>query len=125
MAKNFQKSELKKAILGSGGYMTNVAKVLGCDWHTANSYVKKFNLEEDLIAEDERLTDLTEMKLMENIRNNDTTAIIFRLKTKGKKRGYIEKSQIDHTTNGDSINSSILLSKEDIKKIDDSLEDEF
>ena len=125
MAKNFQKSELKKAILGSGGYMTNVAKVLGCDWHTANSYVKKFNLEEDLIAEDERLTDVTEMKLMENIRNNDTTAIIFRLKTKGKKRGYIEKSQIDHTTNGDSINSSILLSKEDIKKIDDSLEDEY
>ena len=125
MAKNFQKSELKKAILGSGGYMTNVAKNLSCDWHTANSYVKKFNLEEDLIAEDERLTDLTEMKLMENIRNNDTTAIIFRLKTKGKKRGYIEKSQIDHTTNGDSINSSILLSKEDIKKIDDSLEDEF
>jgi len=125
MAKNFQKSEVKKAIKNSGGYITNVAKKLNCDWHTAKRYIDKHDLSEDLIAEDEQLNDLTEMKLMENIRNNDTTSIIFRLKTKGKNRGYIEKHQVDHTTKGKSLNEKQFdfsqLSKEEKKQYKDLL----
>ena len=89
--KNFKKSEVKKAIDGSGGYMTNVAKRLNCDWMTAQKYVKLFDLSEDLKAEDEKLNDLTEMKLIDNIKAGDTTAIIFRLKTRAKDRGYIDQ----------------------------------
>lgn len=39
--------------------------------------------------------DLAESKLHEEILGNNTTAIIFYLKTKGKKRGYVERSEVD------------------------------
>lgn len=39
--------------------------------------------------------DLAESKLHEEILGNNTTAIIFFLKTKGKKRGYVERSEVD------------------------------
>ena len=102
--KNYTKSDVKKAIQNSGGYMTNIAKKLGCDWGTARAYVRKFKLQDLVDNENQMLSDLTEMKLMENIRNNDTTAIIFRLKTRARDRGYDQEVKIDHTTGGQPFN---------------------
>jgi len=39
--------------------------------------------------------DFAESMLHQQIKEKDTTAIIFYLKTKGKKRGYIERSELD------------------------------
>jgi len=94
MAYNFQKSDIKKAIQGSGGYISEIARRLKCDWHTADKYIKEFELTEDLIIEDERATDRAEIKLMEAIEDGEIAAIIFRLKTKGKKRGYVERQEV-------------------------------
>ena len=53
---------------------------------------------------EESLLDLSESKLLENIQNNDNTCIIFHLKTKGKKRGYIEKQEFEVTKPISEIN---------------------
>lgn len=43
----------------------------------------------------ESMIDLAESKLLENIKSNKETSIIFYLKTKGKSRGYVEKQIIE------------------------------
>jgi hypothetical protein len=55
----------------------------------------------------ESLIDFAESKLLTSINNGSDTAIIFFLKTRGKARGYIEKSEVDHTTKGESLNKAL------------------
>lgn len=49
----------------------------------------------------EGLLDFAEHQLLSNIKEGKTAEILFYLKTKGKKRGYIERSEID--TIGDKM----------------------
>ena len=48
---------------------------------------------------DESLLDFAESKLVEHINDGDVTSLIFFLKTKGKKRGYVERSEHDVNSN--------------------------
>lgn len=105
MANNYKKCEIKKAIDGSFGLMSTIAKKLGCNWHTAKKYVDKFDLTKELEAEREKKLDFTETMHLQNIKAGDTASIIFTLKTLGRNRGYSEKQNIDITTNGESVNS--------------------
>ncbi len=95
MAKNYDIMTIKKAIAGSGGLYTQISKKLKCNWNTARTYVEKFKeTKQAYIDECESNLDLAELKLIENINDNDNTAIIFYLKTKGKSRGYVERQEI-------------------------------
>jgi DNA-binding MarR family transcriptional regulator len=109
MAYNFQKSEIKNAIDGSGGYISEIARRLGCDWHTADKYIKQFELMAELQIEDEKSTDRAEIKLMEAVEKGEIAAIIFRLKTKAKKRGYVERQEITGADNQPIITISSNL----------------
>jgi len=60
---------------------------------------KKKKLAEGLEAAEEAIIDFAESKLVEHINNDDVQALIFFLRTKGKKRGYVEKVESDVNIN--------------------------
>ena len=106
----FQKSDIEKAIKGSSGLISTIAKRLNVTWHTAKKAVEMHDLQHLVDDENQTLIDFTESKLLENIQNNDTTSILFYLKTKGKNRGYVERTEHHNTeisvTIGDSDDES-------------------
>ncbi|CAB5217813.1 hypothetical protein UFOVP203_18 [uncultured Caudovirales phage] len=74
------------------------------------------------IEPEEIMLDWGEHKLMERITKGDTLATMFLLKTKGKRRGYIEKQEIVHEADVvKQITVNVLkpgASLEDVPKID-------
>ena len=86
------------AIKGSGGIMSTIARRLKVEWHTAQSYVRHSIVTvQALQNEEETALDLAESTLLKAIKNNDVQAAKWLLSTKGKRRGYSEKHEIDHS----------------------------
>lgn len=91
-----------KAIEGSGGFVTQIAKRLDCSRKHFYSLMDKHpTVREALEDEREKLKDIAEGKLLEQINTGNMTAIIFYLKTQGKDRGYVERH--DLTTMGEKL----------------------
>ena len=53
--------------------------------------------------------DFAESKLHKQIENDNHVSTIFYLKTKGKKRGYVEKSEVDITSGDEPIKININI----------------
>src|SRR4051812_42832968 len=89
------KKALLEALEKSLGVVTTACKTVGLDRGTFYRYYNEdadFKKEVDSI-EDIAL-DFAESKLHKQIDKGDTTATIFYLKTKGKRRGYIERQEV-------------------------------
>lgn len=109
---NFTEAQIEKAITKSRGIVSNIAKSLKVDWGTAHNYIKKYNLQSNLQNQRESLLDLAESKLIENISNNDNTAIIFFLKTQGRGRGYNERVEVATTKENVLFDMSVYTDDE-------------
>jgi hypothetical protein len=93
----------KKAILSaleeSCGVISTACKSIGMPRSTFYNWVKADDEFKAAVEELQEYTlDVVESELHKQIKKGDTTAIIFYLKTKGKKRGYIEKQEVDLRT---------------------------
>lgn len=106
------KKALIEALEKSLGVVTTACKIVGVDRGTFYNYLKDDeDFAKDVLDIENVTLDFVESQLHKQIKENSTAATIFFLKTKGKKRGYIERQEIDHTTQGEAIGSSIDLSK--------------
>ncbi|MDR1096509.1 MAG: hypothetical protein LBL57_00090 [Tannerella sp.] len=73
---------------------TGVSRTQHYKWlNTDESYKKQVESIADIAL------DFAESRLHERIKSGDTASIIFYLKTKGKNRGYTEKSEIEASAN--------------------------
>jgi predicted DNA-binding transcriptional regulator AlpA len=90
------KKELLSALKKNLGIVSSACDALGV---SRTTYYKYYNEDEDFKKQvndiGEATIDFAESSLFELIRSGNTAATIFFLKTKGKKRGYVEKQQIE------------------------------
>lgn len=113
MAKNLQNLQTKKdlfldafkstlGIVSQACEKVGISRVTFYDWCSTDL---DFKSKVDEI--NDMQIDFVESKLLQNINKNDTTASIFYLKTKGKKRGWSEKANEDDETN--NINLTVTF----------------
>jgi len=128
------KSEILEALEQYNGIVSTACASIGLARSTFYNWLNEdaeFKKSVDDIQE--VAIDFVESKLMEKINgvqvmNGESvyshppsdTAIIFYLKTKGKKRGYVEKKEIEHTGS-----MHVTVSKEEAQQIAKDLEDKF
>jgi hypothetical protein len=78
-----------RAIAGSGGIITHVAKALKLSWTGARNAIDRYPAcKEALDSEREAICDVAENRLIEAINQGDAWAIRFFLNNKAKQRGY-------------------------------------
>ena len=83
-----------------GANISATCKSLGIDRQTFyNRRNKSKELDQALTHIEESLVDFAESKLMQAITESNLTAIIFYLKTKGRQRGYVEKTEVEASVN--------------------------
>lgn len=92
-----KKKEMIEAMEKSLGVVTSACKIVGIDRSTHYNWMKIDQDYANSINEiSEVALDFAESQLHKQIRDGNTSATIFYLKTKGKKRDYVERTEIKH-----------------------------
>jgi hypothetical protein len=103
------KKDLIQSLEKALGVVTVACKSAGVDRSTFYRYYKEddeFRAAVDGIGE--VALDYADSQLHKQIKEGSTAATIFYLKTKGKRRGYIESQHHDHTTDGKPIQIPVI-----------------
>jgi uncharacterized protein Yka (UPF0111/DUF47 family) len=99
------KKRVIEALEKSLGVITTACKIAEVSRTQFYNWLKDDEDFAKKVQEIENVTlDFVESQLHKQIKENSTAATIFFLKTKGKKRGYIERQEIEHSGNPIVIN---------------------
>jgi hypothetical protein len=90
--------QVADALTNAHGFISAASKHLGCSEGTVRTYIKKYEVARTAVDEArERMIDYAEGALYKQIQEGNTTAIIFFLKTQGRRRGngYSERQEME------------------------------
>ena len=108
-SRHIKKESLLKALESSLGVVTVACKTADVPRST---YYKWLNEDKEFAKQVQDIEnialDFGESQLHKQIGDGSTSATIFFLKTKGKRRGYVEKSELDITSGDKVINMPVI-----------------
>lgn len=93
------KERIRKAIYGSNGVISEVARRAKCTRAVVHKMLAKpenNDLKALLLEEREKIVDVAENKLYKKVNEEDWNAIKFTLQTIGARRGFQERHQVEH-----------------------------
>ena len=115
---NPKKSLMIQALTKSLGNVSTACKVVDIDRATHYNWLESDeNYKNEVESISDYSLDFVESKLIENINDKKESSIFFYLKCKGKKRGWIEKSEVQNT----NINYNQEMTDEQMNDVLDKL----
>jgi hypothetical protein len=99
--RKYTPEQMIEALRATHGLISPAADLLGCGRRTMQRYIKEYpEILEAIEDEDEAFNDVAEASLYQAVKRGDPWAVCFRLKTKGKKRGYVERAELGGANGG-------------------------
>ncbi len=91
------------------GIVTSACKAVGISRETHYRWMREDKDYKSAIEDiNDIALDFAESSLHKQIKDGNTTATIFYLKTKGKKRGYVERTEVQQETTYKSLDINII-----------------
>ena len=109
-SRHIKKESLLKALEKSLGIVTVACKNADVPRSTYYKWIKEDDQFAKEVKDIENIAlDFAESQLHKQIGSDNTSATIFYLKTKGKRRGYIERSELDLTSGDEPIKINVNI----------------
>lgn len=106
----YTEEQIKDALTKAGGFISIACKSLGCTRKTIYNYIDKFPELKDIVTDiREQYLDIAEAALIKNVKDGKSSDIKYFLNTQGKKRGYVERSELDLTSGDEPIKININI----------------
>mgnify|MGYP003639138979 FL=1 len=109
-SRHIKKESILEALEKSLGVVTMACKSADVPRSTYYKWLKEDEEFSKAVKDIENIAlDFGESQLHKQIKDGNTSATIFFLKTKGKKRGYIERSELDLTSGDEPIKINVNI----------------
>ena len=120
---NINKKAMIDAMSKTLGIVTSACKAVGITRQTHYRWMKEDQEYKAQIEElDNVALDFAESSLHKQIKDGNTAATIFYLKTKGKRRGYVERQEVDNVGKPQIVIQP--LSNEALESLEQIIEDD-